>query len=219
MWREVSSLLTNPEKIELEHQESSKAGTLLGNLEILKIAKNQATACSGKADRQLQRGLNRKRTIQVADGSNQTPHRRSRREDQGECRRCRSTRTPSTCDERFRELAAAIGSELAGANWQRRREIIRTLVQRIDTATDVIKITFRVAQNTRESDRILTPSRSHCRGPKTVKTISRGFGKRVQRCRRQERPAVLWLIVRVLSAQTASPFGRLLQHCYRCERA
>jgi site-specific DNA recombinase len=36
VWREVSSLLMNPERIELEHQESSKAGTLLGNLEILR---------------------------------------------------------------------------------------------------------------------------------------------------------------------------------------
>lgn len=35
-WREVSSLLMNPERIELEHQESSKARTLLGNLEILR---------------------------------------------------------------------------------------------------------------------------------------------------------------------------------------
>lgn len=36
VWREVSSLLMNPERIELEHQESRKGGTLLGNLEILK---------------------------------------------------------------------------------------------------------------------------------------------------------------------------------------
>ena len=34
---------------------------------------------------------------------------------------------------RFRELAAAIGPELPVADWQRRREIIRTLVQQIDT--------------------------------------------------------------------------------------
>ena len=36
VWREVSSLLVNLERIELEEQESSKAGTLLGNLEILR---------------------------------------------------------------------------------------------------------------------------------------------------------------------------------------
>jgi site-specific DNA recombinase len=53
---------------------------------------------------------------------------------------------------RLRELAGAIGPELEGADWHRRREIIRTLVQRIDIDTEVIKIIFRVTQNTRRSD-------------------------------------------------------------------
>ena len=53
---------------------------------------------------------------------------------------------------RLRELAAAVGPELAGADWQRRREIIRTLVQRIAIDIEVIKIIFRVTQNARGSD-------------------------------------------------------------------
>jgi len=53
---------------------------------------------------------------------------------------------------RLRELATAVGPELATANWQRRREIIRTLVQRIDIDTEVIKIIFRLTQITRGSD-------------------------------------------------------------------
>ena len=53
---------------------------------------------------------------------------------------------------RLRELAATVGPELGNADWQRRREIIRTVVQRIDIDTDVIKIIFRVNQNTRGSD-------------------------------------------------------------------
>jgi site-specific DNA recombinase len=52
---------------------------------------------------------------------------------------------------RLRELAATIGTELASADWLRRREIIRTLVQRIDIDTEVIKIIFRVTQNSRGS--------------------------------------------------------------------
>ncbi len=36
VWREISSLLMNPERIELEHRESSTVGALLDNLEILK---------------------------------------------------------------------------------------------------------------------------------------------------------------------------------------
>jgi site-specific DNA recombinase len=53
---------------------------------------------------------------------------------------------------RLRDLAAAVGPELAGADWQRKREFIRTLVQRIDIDTEVIKIIFRVTRNTRGSD-------------------------------------------------------------------
>jgi site-specific DNA recombinase len=53
---------------------------------------------------------------------------------------------------RLRELAAAVGPELVGADWRRRREIIRMLVQRIDIDTEVIKIIFRVTQNARGSD-------------------------------------------------------------------
>ena len=45
-----------------------------------------------------------------------------------------------------------LAGKLAGANWQRRREIIGMLVQRIDIDTGVIKIIFRVTQNARDSD-------------------------------------------------------------------
>lgn len=41
VWREVSSLLMNPERIELEHRERSTAGTLLDNIETLKSQKTK----------------------------------------------------------------------------------------------------------------------------------------------------------------------------------
>ena len=53
---------------------------------------------------------------------------------------------------RLRELGAIVGPELGSADWQRRREIIRTVVQRIDIDTEVIKVVFRVNQNTRGSN-------------------------------------------------------------------
>jgi len=52
---------------------------------------------------------------------------------------------------RIRELAAAIGPDLTNADWHRRREIIRTLVQRIDIGPEVIKVIFRVTQSARGS--------------------------------------------------------------------
>jgi len=54
--------------------------------------------------------------------------------------------------KRLRELAATVGPELGSPDWQRKREIIRTVVQRINIDIDVIKIIFRVPQNTRGSD-------------------------------------------------------------------
>ena len=52
---------------------------------------------------------------------------------------------------RLRDLAAAVGPQLADSDWHRRRDIIRTLVQRIEIGPDVIKIVFRVPQDARGS--------------------------------------------------------------------
>jgi hypothetical protein len=50
-----------------------------------------------------------------------------------------------------RELATAVGPHLATADWHRRRDIIRTLVQRIEIGREVIKIVFRVTPEARNS--------------------------------------------------------------------
>jgi hypothetical protein len=43
---------------------------------------------------------------------------------------------------RLRQLATTVGPELGSADWQRKREIIRTVVQRIDIDTEVIQDCF-----------------------------------------------------------------------------
>jgi site-specific DNA recombinase len=53
--------------------------------------------------------------------------------------------------KRLRELATAVGPHLATADWHRRRDIIRTLVQRIEIGREVIKIVFRVMPEARNS--------------------------------------------------------------------
>ena len=50
---------------------------------------------------------------------------------------------------RLRELAAAVGLHLARADWHRRRDIIRTLTQRIEIGLDAVKIVSRVMQHAR----------------------------------------------------------------------
>jgi site-specific DNA recombinase len=47
VWREVSNLLMNPEKIELEHEEHSKAGALLGNLDTLRSQRSWTVLWKG----------------------------------------------------------------------------------------------------------------------------------------------------------------------------
>jgi hypothetical protein len=46
--------------------------------------------------------------------------------------------------ERLRELSATIGPDLLDAKWHRRRELIRTLVQKVETGKDNVRIVFRV---------------------------------------------------------------------------
>ena len=54
--------------------------------------------------------------------------------------------------KRLHELSAAVGHDLANADWHRKKEIIRTLAQRIEIDTDVIRVIFRLTQNARGSD-------------------------------------------------------------------
>jgi hypothetical protein len=46
---------------------------------------------------------------------------------------------------RLRELSATVGPDLPDANWHRKREITRTLVQRIEIGDENIKIVFRLS--------------------------------------------------------------------------
>src|SRR5271166_4443926 len=49
--------------------------------------------------------------------------------------------------ERLRELSATIGPDLIDADWRRRRELIRTLVQKVEIGKDNIRIVFRLLQD------------------------------------------------------------------------
>lgn len=52
---------------------------------------------------------------------------------------------------RLRDLVATVGPELENADWARRREIIRTLVQRIEIGPEKVAIVFRVSPDDRGS--------------------------------------------------------------------
>jgi hypothetical protein len=53
--------------------------------------------------------------------------------------------------KRLRDIATTIGPHLATTDWHRRRDIIRTLVQRVEIGLEIIKIVFRPMQGRRVS--------------------------------------------------------------------
>jgi site-specific DNA recombinase len=151
VWREVSNLLTNPERIELGHQERRVAGTFLDNLETLRSLRTKLQHSMERLIDSFTEGLIEKDqfTPRMARTKSRIDDLDAQiKADTGAVDQLEHLRLATS---RLRELAGAIGPELASADWQRRREIIRTLVQRIDIDTEVIKIIFRVTQNTRGS--------------------------------------------------------------------
>ena len=53
--------------------------------------------------------------------------------------------------KRLRDLATAVSPHLANADWHRRRDIIRTVVHRIEIEVEAIKIVFCVMPDARGS--------------------------------------------------------------------
>jgi site-specific DNA recombinase len=152
VWHEVSSLLMNPERIELEHRERSTVGTLLDNLETLKSQRTKLQRAIDRLIDSFTEGL-----IEKDQFTSRMARTKTRITDldakikagAGDVDQLEHLRLAT---RRLRELAEAIGPELESAEWQRKREIIRTLVQRIDIDKEVIKVIFRVTQNTRGSE-------------------------------------------------------------------
>jgi site-specific DNA recombinase len=149
VWREVCELLTNPESLEREHEDRSRASASLANVETLKAqgVKLQHTLerlidsfTEGLIEKDQFTSRMRRTKSRIADLDAKI------KADAGEVDRLEHLQLAT---KRLRELATAVGPHLADADWHRRREIIRTLVQRIEIGLDVIKIVFRVTRDTR----------------------------------------------------------------------
>jgi len=152
VWSEISKLLTDPQRVELEHHDRTENGTLLDNLETLRSQKAKLEHAIERLIDSFAEGL-----IEKDQFASRMARTKSRIADldtriekyAGDLDQREDLRLATN---RLRELAATIGPELGNADWQRRREIIRTVVQRIDIDSELIKIIFRVNQNTRSSD-------------------------------------------------------------------
>jgi len=151
VWRDVSDLLTNPERLEREYQDGSRAGTSLENVETLKAQRLKLQHALERLIDSFTEGLIEKDqfTSRMARTKNRIVGLDARiKADAGDADHLEHLRLAA---KRLRELAAAVGPHLATADWHRRRDIIRTLVQRIEIGREVIKIVFRVTPDARGS--------------------------------------------------------------------
>jgi site-specific DNA recombinase len=144
VWHGVCDLLTHPERLEHEYQVGGKVGASLESVETLNAQRLKLQPALERLIDSFTEGLIEK--DQFTSRMARTKSRiaeldRKIKDDAGDVDRLEHLRLAAS---RLRELAAAVGPHLANSDWHRRRDIIRTLVQRIEIGRETIKIVFRV---------------------------------------------------------------------------
>jgi site-specific DNA recombinase len=151
VWHEVCELLRHPERLEHEYQSSGRVGASLENVETLKSQRLKLQHALERLIDSFTEGLIEKDqfTSRMARTKSRIAELDTKiKDDAGDADQLEHLRLTAS---RLRELAAAVGPHLANADWHRRRDIFRTLVQRIEIGLEVIKIAFRVMQDARGS--------------------------------------------------------------------
>lgn len=151
VWHGVCDLLTHPERLEHEYQVGGKVGASLESVETLKAQRLKLQPALERLIDSFTEGLIEK--DQFTSRMGRTKSRiaeldRKIKDDAGDVDRLEHLRLAAS---RLRELAAAVGPHLANSDWHRRRDIIRTLVQRIEIGRETIKVVFRVTPDARNS--------------------------------------------------------------------
>jgi len=146
VWTEVCTMLKNPQRLAQDSQQKAAVGSNPEHPEILKAKLSK-----------LQRGLERLidtysegaiEKEQFTPRLSRTKARiaeleaRIREQSEGAGRR----QELQSLVDHFRKLATHLGPAVENADWSRRREIIRSLVERVDIGLADIAIVFRVPQ-------------------------------------------------------------------------
>src|SRR5271165_2353001 len=144
VWREVCDLLRNPEKLERQFKEGGEAVASLQNAEALKVRRLKQQHALERLIDSFTEGLIEK--DQFTSRMARTKGRIAELDTQiqaysGDISQQEQARLAA---ERIRQLAATIGPDLAGADWHRRRDVIRTLVQKVEIGRENVKIVFRL---------------------------------------------------------------------------
>ena len=151
VWREVCDLLRNPQKLEQECQKDSATVASLQNAEALKERRLKQQHALERLIDSFTEGLIEK--DQFTSRMSRTKNRIAELDaliqaysddvDQLENMRLAA--------ERLHQLSHTIGTDLSDADWHRKREVIRTLVQRVEIGHDSIKIVFRLQHDSGRS--------------------------------------------------------------------
>ena len=144
VWREVCDLLRNPEKLERDFKESNNAVASLQTAGALKAQRLKQHALERLID-SFTEGLISK--DQFTPRMARTRSRIAELDTQiqaysGDIDQMEHLRLGVA---RLRELSATVGPGLADSDWHRKREVIRTVVQRIEIGHGNIRIVFRLS--------------------------------------------------------------------------
>ena len=151
VWRAVCDLLKNPEKLEQEFKEGGEAVASLQNAEALKALRLKQQHALERLIDSFTEGLIEKE--QFTSRMARTKGRIAEFDAQikaysGDINQLEHVRLAA---DRLRELSATIGPDLLDADWQRRREVIRTLVQKVEIGKDSVRIAFRLLSDAGKS--------------------------------------------------------------------
>ncbi|MBZ5489474.1 MAG: recombinase family protein [Acidobacteriia bacterium] len=148
VWQQVCELLTNPRRLEQEYK-GRDSGAPLERLESLKAQRLKLQHAVERLIDGFTAGLIDKEqfTLRMDRTKERITDLDAKiKADTGDVSRLDNLRWAV---QRVRDLSTAMGADLTNADWHRRREIIRTLIQQIDINTEMINVIFRLTQNDR----------------------------------------------------------------------
>lgn len=147
VWHEVSDLLRSPEKLERENQDRDAASASFDTTQTLKAQRTKLQHALERLIDSFTEGLIDKDQFMSRIARTKTRIAELEAKIKVAAVDVDQQEQLRLATKRLHELAAVVGPHLAEADWFRRREIIRTLVQRIEIGFDVIRIVFRVVQD------------------------------------------------------------------------
>ena len=146
VWAEVWGLLRNPQRLEHEHQRTLPVGRCTNDLETLKSQLGR-----------LQRGVERlidsysEGTLDKDQFTSRLTRTKSRIAEleakiRANAESANGGQELRSLVEHYRKVAVHLAADIEDADWDRRREVIRSLVERIEIGRETIAVVFRVPE-------------------------------------------------------------------------